>query len=203
MSTRQRLGLAIEQLRNLQQFSHLSHALIDLYYTRSWNYSFDDVERGFTGLAYADVNNIRSEYNYSNIDEPHQFRGTVNYLLPLGFEFNSTMKFTAGRPFTARAGTTDLNGDGQTNDRPIVDGVMFKRNSFRNSGFRDVALRVQKNVTVPSGVLSVSLEVFNLLKNANEYADPRTQAILSSPNFRVNNQTLGPRLAQLGVRLDF
>ena len=57
----------------------------DVYYTRSWNYSYDDVERGFTGIAYADVNDIRSEYNYSNIDEPHQFIGNVNYSLPLGF----------------------------------------------------------------------------------------------------------------------
>ena len=47
------------------------------------------------------------------------------------------------------------------------------------------------------------VEVFNLLANANKYADPRTQAIFGSPNFRVNNQTLGPRLAQLGVRFDF
>ena len=54
------------------------------------------MERGFTGLAYADVNNIKSDYNFSNIDEPQQFRGTVNYTLPMGFEVDSTMKFTAG-----------------------------------------------------------------------------------------------------------
>ena len=47
------------------------------------------------------------------------------------------------------------------------------------------------------------LEIFNLLNSGNTYADPRTQAILGSPNFRVNNRTLGPRLAQLGVRFDF
>jgi hypothetical protein len=39
--------------------------------------------------------------------------------------------------------------------------------------------------------------------NRHFYADPRTQAILGSPNFRVRNRTLGPRLAQLGIRLDF
>ena len=124
--------------------------VMDFYYTRSWNYSYDDNERGFTSPNYADVNNIVSEYNYSNIDEPHQFRGTVNYTLPLGFEIASTMKFTAGRPITARTGV-DSNQDGITNDRPIVNGVMLKRNSFRNKGFQDVGLRLQKSFTLPNG----------------------------------------------------
>lgn len=140
---------------------------VDMYYTRSWNYTTDDIERGFTGIAYADVNDINSEYNYSNIDEPHQFLANVNYSLPLGLDVASSMKFTSGRPFTARAGTTDLNADGQTNDRPVVDGVMFKRNTFRNSGFKDVSLRVQKNLTLSMGTLSFSVEAFNLFNFAN------------------------------------
>jgi len=140
---------------------------VDMYYTRSWNYSYDDIERGFTGIAYADVNEIASEYNYSNIDEPHVFIGNVNYSFPMGIDVASSMRFTSGRPFTARAGTTDLNADGQTNDRPIVDGVMFKRNSFRNGGFKDVALRVQKNFILPRGTVSVSVEAFNIFNFAN------------------------------------
>ena len=140
---------------------------IDAYYTRSWNYSYDDIERGFTGIAYADVNDIASEYNYSNIDEPHVFIGNVNYSSPLGIDIASSMRFTSGRPFTARAGTSDLNADGQTNDRPIVDGVMFKRNSFRNHGFKDVSVRLQKNFILSRGTISLSAEAFNLFNFAN------------------------------------
>jgi hypothetical protein len=144
-----------------------SHYSVDLYYTRSWNYSYDDRERGFTSIAYSDVSDIASEYNFSDIDEPHVFIGNINYGLPYGFDVASAMKFTSGRPFTARAGTTDLNGDGQTNDRPIVDRVMFKRNSFRNSAFKDLALRVQKNFTLQTGVVSFSVEAFNLFNFDN------------------------------------
>ncbi len=142
--------------------------VMDFYYTRSWNYSFDDVERGFTGLAYADVNNIRSEYSYSNIDEPHQFRGTVNYSLPFGFEMDSTMKFTAGRPITARTGV-DSNLDGNVTDRPVVNGVMLPRNSFRNEGFKDVNLRLQKNFSLPKerGKVSLSADAFNVFNFRN------------------------------------
>ena len=104
---------------------------MDLYYTHSWNYSYDDVERGFTSVRYADVNNIRSEYSKSSIDEPNQFLINGNYSLPFGFETAVSMRFTSGRPFNALAGS-DLNRDGQNTDRPVVNGVMFSRNAFHN-----------------------------------------------------------------------
>mgnify|MGYP001793421762 CR=1 FL=1 len=148
------------------------------------------------------------------------FIGNVNYSLPLGLDVSTSMKFASGRPFTARAGTTDLNADGQTNDRPIVDGVMFKRNSFRNGGFKDVALRVQKNFILSRGTVSVSMEAFNLFNFANvtlgasqmvygagstpvpanfmQYRDAAGQYIASSGN------TAGdPRTLQFGVRFGF
>jgi hypothetical protein len=59
-------------------------------------------------------------------------------------------------------------------------------------------------LTLASGArVEFMLDVFNLLNTGNTYPDPRTQAIWGSPNFRVHNRTLGPRLAQLGVRVDF
>jgi hypothetical protein len=206
---------------------------VDLYYTRSWNYTLDDTERGFTGITYADVNNIASEYNFSNIDEPHVFIGNVNYSLPFGVDVASSMKFTSGRPFTAKAGTTDLNQDGNTNDRPIVDGGMFKRNTFRNAGYKDVSLRVQKSFATRAGSVAVSLEAFNLFNFANvqlgsaqmvygagtavQTVNGQT-SVVSVPipaNFMqykdangnyitTNGNTAGdPRTIQLGVRFQF
>jgi len=65
-------------------------------------------------------------------------------------------------------------------------------------------MRAAKGVMLQTKArVQLFLEVFNLLNAGNTYADPRTQAILGSPNFRVKNQTLGPRLAQLGIRIDF
>ena len=144
-----------------------SRYVMDLYYTRSWNYTYDDVERGFTSIPYADVNNIRSEYNYANIDEPHQFRGTINYSLPRGFDIGETMKFTAGRPVNGITGV-DSNLDGNVTDRPVINGVLMKRNSFRNRGFKDVSLRLQKNFSVrEKGRLSISADVYNVFNLAN------------------------------------
>ncbi len=173
---------------------------MDFYYTRSWNYSLDDVERGFTGLAYADANNIKSEYNYSNIDEPRQFRGTVNYSLPSGFEMDSTMKFTAGRPITARTGV-DSNLDGNVTDRPVVNGVMLRRNSFRNEGFKDLSLRLQKNLSLPNekAKISLSAEVFNVFNFHNVWmASPQTYgtATFLKVKDRLGNYVCPPMQSQ-------
>jgi len=140
---------------------------LDVYYTRSWNYSYDDVERGFTSIRYADVNDIRSEYNYSNIDEPHQFLVNGNYVLRHGVEIGSVMRFTSARPYTGTVGS-DINRDGQNTDRPVINGVMLKRNTFRNTEFKDISLRMQKNFAITErSRLTVSAEFFNLVNFSN------------------------------------
>ena len=190
-----------------------SRYVMDLYYTRSWNYSYDDNERGFTSPNYADLYNIRSEYNYSNIDEPHQFRGTVNYSLPLGFDIASTMKFTAGRPITARTGV-DSNLDGVVNDRPIINGVMMKRNTFRNEGFKDVSLRLQKSFTMPNdrGKISLTADAFNVFNFKNVWM-AATQTYGTATFLKVKDSAGNyvptdavandSRTIQLGVRFQF
>ena len=61
----------------------------------------------------------------------------------------------------------------------------------------EVALLTATGATIEHTIDAAALA--NLLNAGNTYADARTQAILGSPNFRVRNRTLGPRLAQLGV----
>ncbi|MBV9504234.1 MAG: TonB-dependent receptor [Acidobacteriia bacterium] len=145
-----------------------SRYTIDVYYTLSWNVSYDDAERGFTSIRYADVNDIRSEYGYSNLDERHQFQANGNYFLPHGFEIGTTMHVNSGMPYSALVGY-DINLDGQNTDRPVLNGAMLRRNTFRNYGFKDISLRVQKNFRLyqERKQLSISAEFFNLANFAN------------------------------------
>jgi len=145
-----------------------SHFTWDLYYTRSWNFTSEDAERGFTSIRYDDVSDLQSEYAHSNIDEPNQFWTNGVYNFPLGFEAGFSMRFTSGRPFNAVTGL-DENGDGQNTDRPIINGVLIPRNAYRNYGFKDIDLRVQKNFALPNekGGIAVSAEFFNLTNFAN------------------------------------
>ena len=187
--------------------------VVDFYYTRSWNYSYDDVERGFTGFAYADANKLESEYNSLNIDEPQQFLANMNYFLPFGFEIASSMKFTSGRPINAVTGKDD-NLDGTSKDRPIVNSVMFKRNGFRNNGFKDVSLRIQKTFSLSreKGGISLSAEAFNLFNFPNVWM--AASQTYSSPNFLLTKDSSGnylstdavandSRTIQLGLRFQF
>jgi hypothetical protein len=197
---------------------HRRRYTMDVYYTRSWNYSYDDVERGFTSVRYADVNNIRSEYNYSNMDERNQFLVNGNYFLRYGFEIGSIMRFTSGRPFNGTVGT-DVNRDGANTDRPILNGVMLQRNTFRNTGFKDVSLRVQKSFSLANerAKISVSAEFFNLFNFANlqlggaafTYGPTATplaafgQQRNPQGQYYQYNSAGDPFQAQLGVRFAF
>ena len=102
----------------------------------------------------------------------------------------------------------DLNGDGVVNDgfhpdRPVVDGKLLPWFPYHQPAWAAWDVRIAKGMTLAGARVQGMRDVFNVLNAGNTYADPRTQAILGSPNFRVRNRTLGPRLAQLGVRVDF
>ncbi len=156
----------------------------------------------------SDPFNLDADYGINELDERHQLRSYLVVMLPGDATVASTWSAGSGLAFPVYS-AVDLNGDRALNDglnpdRPIVDGRPLARFPYHQPAYVTWDLRVAKGLRVPgTGRAQLILEVFNLLNGANRYADPRTQAILGSPNFRVNNRTLGPRLAQLGVRFDF
>jgi hypothetical protein len=156
----------------------------------------------------SDPFNPTADDGINEMDARHQLKAFVVATLPRGFMVSSTWSAGSGLAFPVYS-AVDVNGDGVTNtglhpDRPAVDGRLLPRFPHHQPGFFTWDARVTKGVDVfGAGRAQLMLEVFNLLNTSNKYADPRTQAILGSPNFRVNNQTLGPRIAQLGLRVEF
>jgi hypothetical protein len=137
--------------------------VFDLYYTLGFSKSHDDTERGISSVVFDDAYNLNNEYNWSNIDQRHQFAANALVYLPHRIELSTTMRFNSGRPFSASAGS-DLNRDGVQRDRPVFDGVVIPRNSYRNKGFSEVNLRVQRGFGIGNGRRAyLSLELFNLL----------------------------------------
>jgi hypothetical protein len=149
-----------------------------------------------------------ADYGINELDERHQFKSYVVVMLPYDLTLASTWTAGSGLAFPVYS-PADVNGDGMTNsglhpDRPVIDGRPAPRFPYHQPAYVTWNFRAAKGLAIgASGRAQLILEVFNLLGNDNTYADPRTQAILGSPNFRLNNQTLGPRLAQLGLRFDF
>jgi len=156
----------------------------------------------------SDPFNLNADYGINELDERHQVKSYLVLTLPRDVTLASTWSAGSGLAFPVYS-ATDLNGDGVTNDgfhpdRPVVNGQLLPRFPYHQPAWATWDFRAAKGTTLsPSVRLQFILDVFNLLNADNTYADPRTQAILSSPNFRVRNRTLGPRLAQLGIRLDF
>ena len=144
----------------------------------------------------------------NELDERHQVKSYLVVALPRGLTLASTWSAGSGLAFPVYS-ATDLNGDGVTNDglhpdRPAVDGQLLPRFPSHQPAWFMWDFRAAKAVTLAGQArMQFMFDVFNLLNTDNTYADPRTQAILGSPNFRVHNRTLGPRLAQLGIRFDF
>lgn len=194
---------------------------LDATYTLGFSKSQDDHENGgFSSANYVDAFDLNNEYNWSNIDQRHQFAANSLISLPYGFEITNTVRLNSGRPFSPRTGT-DSNNDGITNDRPVLDGKVVVRNTFRNFGYKDVSMRVQRYFKLPNerGKLSVSVEMFNLFNFDNVETTQTTYGqSLNVPTTNVNfgkirdangnilpGSTLRtqPFQVQLGMRLQF
>jgi hypothetical protein len=145
------------------------HYVISAYYTLSWNLTEDDTEHPVGNIIYDSAANLQNEYNWSNLDMRHQFTTTGVYFLPHGFEVSNTARLLSGRPFTATAGSTDLNNDGELTDRPDINGAIVRRNTFRNTAFYDVDLRVSRTFSFRNERerLIVLADFFNLFNSPN------------------------------------
>ncbi len=197
--------------------------VVDATYTLGVSRSHDDHERGgFSGQSYVDAFDINNEYNYSNIDQRHQFAASGMVYMPAGFEVGSFMRFNTGRPFSPATGV-DSNNDGIVRDRPVLDGKIVPRNTYRNLGFADVSMRLQKHFALPNekGRVSVSAELFNVfdfdnveIGSGNFTYGPNLGVPTTNLNFGKTKDAAGKYLAnstlrtspfqlQLGLRFQF
>ena len=114
----------------------------------------------------------------------------------------------------------DNNGDGANNDRPVIDGAVIGKSTFRGSGTQDVAIFVENRIRLTERVsLQFRLEGFNIFNHGNYLGRAQTiygDTIAPNPTFgqfvAVGTATNAipafanidpPRMFQLQVRLSF
>ena len=106
----------------------------------------------------------------SLLDQRHRAVVTASYQLPLRFTVGTVSLFATARPFNATTGV-DNNGDGVNNDRPVVNGAILGRSTFRGTPTQEVGLFVENRVrTSEHTSLLLRLEGFNLLNHGNYLA---------------------------------
>jgi len=73
----------------------------------------------------------------------------------------------SARPFSATTGV-DNNGDGANNDRPVIDGVVIGKSTFRGTPTSDVAVFVEGRIkTSERTSILLRLEGFNIFNHGN------------------------------------
>ena len=106
----------------------------------------------------------------SVVDQRHRAVGTFHYQLPWNFTAGTLVMVASARPFNATTGV-DNNGDGATNDRPVVNGAVISKSAFRGTPTSEVAIFVENRVKLTERVnLLLRLEGFNIFNHGNYLA---------------------------------
>ena len=121
------------------------------------------------GIAPNDSNIARlgeEERGPSVVDQRHRAVITFSYNLPYNLTVGTVSQFASARPFNSTTGI-DNNGDGANNDRPVVDGRVISKSSFRGTGTQDVSMFLESRIKLHSRAVLLRLEGFNLFNHGN------------------------------------
>lgn len=103
----------------------------------------------------------------SVVDQRHRAVITFSYRFPYDITAGTVTMLASSRPFNATTGA-DNNGDGATNDRPVINGVVIPKSAFRGTPTSDVATFVEGRIHLSENKsIVLRLEGFNLFNHAN------------------------------------
>lgn len=171
-------------------------------YVLSWDYSDDDNERDPFTFRYADVTNFKAEYGFSDRDQRHRFNAFGVFDMPYHFVLTTIFQARSAQPDSVLL-ANDANLDGNSTDRPFVNGKDIGRNTIRkHNQFYTFDFRVTRLFNVTEKVtIEPLIEVFNLFNNTNMISAPRP--LLFNFDGTLRSGFGDPRQAQIGVKLKF
>lgn len=101
------------------------------------------------------------------LDQRHRAVITFSYLFPHNITAGTMTQLASARPFNATTGI-DNNGDGANNDRPVINGKVIGKSSFRGTMTEDVTLFVEDRIRLSEHTsVLLRLEGFNLFNHGN------------------------------------
>lgn len=130
------------------------------------------------GIAPNDPNLARlgeQERGPSVVDQRHRAVMTFIYRFPFNISAGTLAQLASARPFNATTGI-DNNGDGASNDRPVINGSVVRKSAFRGTPTSEVAAFVESRIkTSERTSLLLRLEGFNLFNHGNYLGRGQTQ----------------------------
>lgn len=112
------------------------------------------------------------DHGPSGEDVRHRFVLVGVLQLPWKLEVSALGQFESARPYTMTT-PFDVNGDGVSNDRAVVNGLQTTLDEFRGSPFYQVDLRISRNIVLGERAtlrpFAEFFNVFNRLNPGNNY----------------------------------
>jgi len=158
-----------------------------------------------------------TERGPSVLDQRHRAVIMFHYQLPYNITVGTVTQVASARPVNSTTGV-DNNGDGSTNDRPVIDGKVIGKSAFRGTGTQDISLFLEGRIKRSGRTILLRLEAFNLANHGNllgrgvtTYGDGGTPAPTFG-QFAGNSTTTAipafanidpPRMFQFQVRFVF
>ena len=188
----------------------LPRATLQAHYTLAGAYSYGGSTGNRSGAGLAQTYDRpldRSEWGPNGPDERHRFVATGVFDIAYGIQLSPVLQLVSARPYNLTAGT-DLNADGNNNDRYIdpATGKQVSLNSARGDNTYVFDIRSTKFFGL-GGDKKVGLfvETFNVFNTANFGGAYGGNA--RSTTFRQATGFIpgigGPRQVQLGARFLF
>lgn len=144
--------------RNERAFASVSYTL---------SKATNTTEPDGNAAAQNDFNQLgEEERGPSILDQRHRSVFTFTYRLPYDITVGTISQFASARPFNATTGV-DNNGDGNNNDRPVINGQVVGRYAFRGTPTSEVALFGEGKLLTGQRNATLRVEAFNLFNHAN------------------------------------
>jgi hypothetical protein len=102
----------------------------------------------------------------SIVDQRHRAVIQASYAFPHDITAGTLVQFASARPFNPVTGE-DNDGDGANNDRPVINGAIAAKGSFRGTGTQDVGLFLEERLPIGGHAVVLRVEGFNLFNHAN------------------------------------
>ncbi len=149
--------------------NHRMSRRLEMLASYTWSHALDNVDPDIPQQNPNDPNLTGSEeYADAIFDQRHRFvlSGVVN--LPFKFNFGGVATLGSGLPYNITTGVTNSGDNGGTTDRPIVNGVVLRRNAGRGKAIYDVSPFVERPIQFTEHVaLNLRAESFNIFNHPN------------------------------------
>ncbi len=183
---------------------------VSLLGTYTWSHDINTVEWDGTSQNPNDYGClVACEKATSQLNQTNRASISATYSLPWGFMLSGWMEAASGFPFNITTGV-DNNGDGNTSDRPVINGAVIGRDAGAAPATYDFNFALQKSIHMTERAnLILRAESYNTTNHLNLYTLNGVYGNAANPVATFGTPMGGlanvgpPRLMQFMARIVF